>query len=203
MVLERNEPGLFPYFTQMTESTADGSYWFQAVPGQYRVQVQHPTFEKLTDATRDPMVLQAMRRAVSAPFSLPGTGALPTVLSPVDAAYHGYGPIAMQGKPMLPLSLQFSPAQAQASASLALYGLEDPAQKNIGYPWFVSPRSTKPTPTATFDGTFNTPKAREKIAIPGEGYYLGTLETVSAAVAPAWTRQSMVYPITFFATPLM
>ncbi len=191
-VLEREEAGSHHFFANLMATDANGAYSFQAAAGQYRVQVQHPSIEKLTDAARDPLTLQAARRVISASFPV----AANVAVGAVETAYHDYNKIQPTGTAKLPTTFQFTLIKGAVKATLDVYGLAAPTAKGIGDPWYASPAGAMTS--VTFDGKFTTTQAKETSAKTGEQYYFGTEQQLAHAVnQPAWTLQSMVLPITF------
>ena len=65
----------------------------------------------------------------------------------------------------------------------------------IGDPWFASTPTT--TGTASFNGTFNTKQAGEPTVVTGERYFWGVEQTVAKVGGIGWTRQSLVFPLTW------
>jgi len=184
-VLERADPGSHHFFANRASIGTDGMFDLAVAPGQYRVQIQHPTYLNKTDADRDPLMLQALRRALSASFAVAADHMLP----PVEVAYHGYAQMTPQsGTASLPVTFAFSmPAGEMARA--AVYGSSSTTFREIGDPWYASPYAT--ATTVSWNGMFNSMQAGQTMAQTGQRYFWGTwLEH-----AP-WTAQTMVFPLT-------
>jgi hypothetical protein len=81
-------------------------------------------------------------------------------------------------------------------ARLEVYGTAMAGKGNeIGDPWFSSTPGT--TGTGSFDGTFTTRQANETAVALGERYFWGIEQGVAKVNGIGWTRQSMVFPITW------
>ena len=79
---------------------------------------------------------------------------------------------------------------------LDVYGTANAGKGNeIGDPWFASTPTA--TGTASFDGTFTTQQKLEPAVVTGERYFWGVEQTVPKAGGVGWTRQSLVFPLTW------
>lgn len=191
VVLEREEASSHHFFANRVTTGKDGSFDLVGSAGSYRLQVQYPTLLSATDLDRDPMKLLALRRAISAAFPL----ATATVTVPVPdlafSAYDVYAPTVDGGT--LPTAFTF---EAGDEAKLDVYGGPgDGGVTTIGDPWFTS--ATANDGGAVFDGGFNTAQATEDAAAPGTRYMWGTEAPYGADASVAWTKQTMVFPITW------
>jgi hypothetical protein len=189
--LEREEPKSHHYFVNRVTVGSDGSFDLIGSAGSYRLQVQYPTLLSATDLERDPTQLPALRRAISAAFTLT-TGDV-TVVTP-DLAFHAYAQFAPTGDGgTLPTQFTFDNG---TDAKLDVYGGPgDGGVVNIGDPWFAS--GTANDGGAVFGGAFNTAQATEDAAAPGTRYMWGTEEPFGADASVAWTKQTMVFPISW------
>jgi hypothetical protein len=192
-LLERDETGSHHFFVNRTTTGTDGSFDIASAAGTYRFQVLYPTYYSATDATRDPLALPALRRAISSTFSLAAAVAVP---SP-DLAFHDYAAFSPTGDGgTLPTELAFG-GDGGIATRLTVYGTAmDGGGGEIGDPWF-SGADTRDG-GAVFGGTFNTAQADQDAAVPGERYFWGIENGGGAPDAGvAWTGQSMVFPITW------
>ena len=184
-LVERDETSSHHFFANRASIGADGSYDLVVAPGQYRVQIQHPTFISQTDEQRNPLTLLALRRALSASFAVSADHMLPAV----EVAYHGYAQMMPQsGMGTLPVTFAFSMPQGDM-ARAAVYGGSATNFREIGDPWFASMYGS--ATSVSWNGTFNTQQANQTTAMTGQKYYWGTWLTR----AP-WTLQTMVFPLT-------
>ena len=189
--LEREEPKSHHYFVNRVTVGSDGSFDLVGSAGSYRLQVQYPTLLSATDLERDPLQLPALRRAISAAFPL-ATSAV-TVVTP-DLGFHAYAAFAptVDGG-TLPTQFTFDNG---TEARLDVYGaLSDGGVVNIGDPWFSSAKANDGG--AVFGGSFNTAQAMEDAAAPATRYMWGTEEPFGADSGVAWTKQTLVFPITW------
>jgi hypothetical protein len=189
--LEREEPKSHHYFVNRVTVGSDGSFDLVGSAGSYRLQIQYPTLLSATDLERNPLQLPALRRAISAAFPL-ATSAV-TVVTP-DLAFHAYAAFAptVDGG-TLPTQFNFDNG---TEAKLDVYGaLSDGGVVNIGDPWYSS--ATANDGGAVFGGSFNTAQAMEDAAAPATRYMWGTEEPFGADSGVAWTKQTLVFPITW------
>lgn len=196
VVLERDEPASHHFFADRVTTAADGSFSFAMAPGTYRVQVQTPSYLAKNDVEREAMLGNGSRRAISSAFAVTGT----VTLAPAEVGYPGYAqlqPRDVDGGVALPTTFSFSLAPGASRARLTIYGTGmNGKTPEVGDPWFAGPLGT--ATTTAFDGTFNTMKATEKAALPGERYFWGTeQENDHPDGGVAWTRQSEVLSISF------
>ncbi|HEX3481345.1 MAG TPA: carboxypeptidase regulatory-like domain-containing protein [Kofleriaceae bacterium] len=196
VVLERDEASSHHFFVDRVTTGADGAYDLTAAAGQYRVQVQHPEFESKTDAQLTPAALGIVRRSISTPFPLTADMTVPAA-EVAFADYAKFAPVTTAPPPSAtaPTAFTFGTTGGMATR-LDVYGTAMAGKGNqIGDPWFAS------TPTATgaasFDGTFNTKQAAETAVATGERYFWGVEQTVPKASGVGWTRQSLVFPLTW------
>jgi hypothetical protein len=191
VVLEREEPTSHHYFVNRVTTGTDGSFDLIGSAGSYRLQVQYPTLLSATDLDRNPLQLPALRRAISAAFPLATTSV--TVATP-DLAFHAYAEFAPTGDGgTLPTQFSFDNG---TEAKLDVYGGPgDGGVVNIGDPWFTS--TTANDGGAVFGGTFNTAQATEDAAAPATRYMWGTEEPFGADASVAWTKQTLVFPVTW------
>ena len=189
--LEREEPKYHHYFVNRVTVGSDGSFDLVGSAGSYRLQVQYPTFLTVTDLERDPTQLNALLRAISAAFPL--VSADVTVVTP-DLAFHDYAAFAPTGDGgTLPTQFTFDHG---TEAKLEIYGGPgDGGVVNIGDPWFMS--AVADDGGAVFGGSFGTAQAMQDAAAPGTRYMWGTEEPFGADASVAWTKQTMVFPITW------
>jgi len=191
VVLEREEPKSHHYFVNRVTVGTDGSFSLVGSAGSYRLQVQYPTLMSATDLDRDPLTTPALRRAISAAFPL-ASGDV-TVATP-DLAFHSYAEFAPTGDGgTLPTAFTFDNG---TDAKLDIYGGPgDGGVVNIGDPWFTS--ATANDGGAVFGGGFDTAQAMQDAAAPGTRYMWGTEEPFGADASVAWTKQTLVFPITW------
>jgi hypothetical protein len=180
------------YFANRTTTGADGSFDLPVAQGHWRLQVLHPTFMKETDAQRDPLQNDALRRAIGAAMDI----AADVTVDPVEMKYDGYAAMTPQGDASvaLPATLTFTILSDAKSARAALYG----PGNNIGDPWYTS--ATGAATSVSFDGKFTTKQAPPDAGAvtPGTKYYWGTEQDLTHADGGvAFTGQSMVFPVTF------
>jgi len=86
VVLEREETGSHHFFVDRMTTGADGTFDLAAAPGMYRLQIQHPQFESMTDGQLTPASLNIARRSISGAFALTTAVAI----ADVDMAFAGY-----------------------------------------------------------------------------------------------------------------
>ena len=191
VVLEREETTSHHFFVNRVTVGTDGSFDLVGSAGSYRLQVQYPTLLSASDLERDPLQLPALRRAISAAFPL-STGAI-TVVAP-DLAFHDYAQFAPTGDGgTLPTRFTFDNG---TEAKLDVYGRPgDGGVVNIGDPWFTS--GTANDGGAMFGGNFNTAQSTEDAAAPATRYMWGTEEPFGVDASVAWTKQTLVFPITW------
>jgi hypothetical protein len=151
--------------------------------------VLHPTFYKQTDAARDPLKNDALRRALSGPVMVSAD----TSYGSVDMKYDGYAAMQPTGDAgPLPTAFTFTLLSDANTTRFDLYG----PGASIGDPWFASPPST--ATTYLYDGGFNTPQAPPDAGgvASGKSYYWGTEQGLMHADGGVpWLGQSMVFPI--------
>ncbi|MBX7098125.1 MAG: hypothetical protein K1X89_10460, partial [Myxococcaceae bacterium] len=190
VVLERDEVGQHHYFADRLTTGSDGRFTFQAAAGMYRVQSQHPTFLSLSDEERNPLVLQAMRRSLTGRVTVRNAD---VTLGSVEMSNHVYAAMSPNdaGTFTLPIDLQFPTLPGAKAQQASVYGTgNDGGAPGIGDPWFNS-HNTLAT-HALWDGGFNTSKANEPVARPGERYFWGTWYDFPNDAGITWTAQSMV-----------
>jgi len=185
--IERDEPMSHHYFADRVDTAADGSFDLTVAPGNYRIQILYPDFLTKTDADRNPFMLKALRRAISASFDTSMPMTLPTVEMAFD--YSSFKPTAAAAT--LPTTFTFTIPQEAGKERAAVYGTPTGMGKSIGDPWFASPYGT--TTSVPFDGTFNTMQATETQVKSGESYFWGTW----VEMGTMWNGESMVLPITW------
>jgi hypothetical protein len=191
VVLERDEASSHHFFANRATTAADGTYDLTAAAGQYRVQVLHPDFEAKTDAQLAPASLDVVRRSISSAFAVSADVTVPAA----EVAFADYAKFAPLTTAALPTAFTFGTTGAMPTR-LEVYGTAMAGKGNeIGDPWFSSPPTT--AGTASVDGTFNTKQAGELTAATGERYFWGTEQAVAKVGGIGWTRQSMVFPITW------
>jgi hypothetical protein len=195
VILEREEPQSHHFFANRLTAAADGAFDLVASAGHYRLQVWHPTLLAETDLQRDPVQLAALRRAISNAIPLASSDV--TVVAP-DLGFHSYAQFAptVDGG-ALPTQFSF---ESDAETRLTIYGGPgDGGVVDIGDPWYASPPTTGGA--APFAGTFDTAQRMQDAAVPGTRYMWGTEETFGADggadASTAWTKQTMVFPITW------
>jgi hypothetical protein len=192
VVLEREEAKSHHFFANRVTVGTDGSFDLIASAGSYRLQVQYPTLLSTSDLDRNPLAIPALRRAISAAFPL--TTADVTVPAP-DLTFSAYAAFAPAGGDGGTLPTQFTFANG-AEAKLDVYGGPgDGGVVNIGDPWFSSGAANDGG--AIFGGSFNTAQSMQDAAAPGTRYMWGTEEPFGADASVAWTKQTLVFPITW------
>ncbi len=185
VLLERMETGSHHFFVDRVTTAADGSYDLAAATGTYRIQIQHPQYESMTDAQLSPTAANILRRALSAGLALSADQALVGF----DMAFTGYASFSPTVSAALPTSFVLG---TTTSTHLDVYG----GTNEIGDPWYVSPATT--TGSASFDGTFNTMKATTPAVVAGTRYFWGVEQPrPKGSDGVTWTAQSMVFPITW------
>jgi len=195
-LLEREEPGSHHFMVNRVDVQPDGTFDLQVAPGSYRVQVLHPTFERLTDAQRNPPALNAYRRTLSNAFKV---SSVDVALDATELSFYGYVQyLPTDGGASLPATFEFPVAPNATSAHAALYGGNDGGLQTVGDPWWNgAPRTTGPAQDV-FDGGWNTTKATEPFARLGERYWWGTWQIFpSPDGGVQWTAESMVFPVDF------
>ena len=185
--LDRNEKGSHHFFVNRVTTKSDGAFDLVAAAGAYRLQALHPTFLSATDATRDPIALQALRRAISSSF--PVTADI-TVDGP-ELGFHDYAAFAPRDAGALPTHFTFG-TDGGASERLTVYG---GTSSEIGDPWYASGPVTNGS--ADFDGGFNTKQAGLPGVKLGDRYFWGTETATRVDGGVGWTGQTMVFPITW------
>jgi hypothetical protein len=196
VVLERDEASSHHFFADRVTTGADGTFDLTAAAGQYRVQVQHPEFESKTDAQLAPVALGIVRRSISTSFALTADQTVPAA-EVAFADYARFAPVTTAPPPTATAPTAFTFGATGALAThLDVYGTAMAGKGNeIGDPWFNSPATT--TGTASFDGTFNTQQKGEPAVVTGERYFWGVEQTVAKVGGIGWTRQSLVFPLTW------
>ena len=178
------------YFADRLTTGSDGRFSFNAASGMYRVQSQHPTFLSLSDEERDPLVLQAMRRCLSGRVNVRNAD---LTLGAVEMSNHAYSSMSPNdaGTFSLPLNLKFTALAGASHQQASVYGTGmDGGAPSVGDPWFNSPNASDTH--VLWDGGFNTNKANEPAARPGERYFWGTWHDFPNDAGVTWTGQSMV-----------
>lgn len=196
VVLERDEASSHHFFADRVTTGADGTFDLTAAAGQYRVQVQHPQFESKTDAQLAPAALGVVRRSISTSFTLTADMTLPAA-EVAFADYAKFAPVTTAPPPTTtaPTAFTFGTTGGMATR-LDVYGTAMAGKgTEIGDPWFASTPTT--TGAASFDGTFNTKQAGETAVATGERYFWGVEQTVPKVGGVGWTRQSLVFPLTW------
>jgi Carboxypeptidase regulatory-like domain len=194
VVLERNETGSHHFFVNRTTTKNDGTYDLQAAgPGQYRLQIQYPTYISQTDEQRNPPTsLAALLRLISSDFKFMSS---PIAVPNGEVAFNGYASFAPTVTGTLPTSFSFT-GVGSVPTHLDVYGTGmDGGSPNIGDPWYSSAPSM--TGKADFDGGFNTAQATETGVSPGERYFWGVEEDITTDAGVNWTAQTMVFDITW------
>jgi hypothetical protein len=191
--IERNETGSHHFFANRVTTGSDGKYDLMAAPGQYRLQVLHPTYYSETDVQRDPpTTLAAVRRLISSDFKF--------VTAPVTApggevSFGGYATFAPIATGTLPTAFAFT-GVGTTPTHLDVYGTGmDGGGTEIGDPWYNGPPTT--TGTSVFDGGFNTMKGNTPSVALGERYFWGVEEDITTDAGINWTAQTMVFDITW------
>jgi hypothetical protein len=185
--VERMEMGSHHYFVNRATSAADGTIDLQVATGHYRLQVLYPTFMSQTDDQRDPLTLQAARRAISSAFMVMND----VTVAPAEVAYHTYTQMAPRTSPdTLPTHFSIAVNPGDMGARLDVYG------SPVGDPFFASKTST--ATAIVFNGMFNTTATKTTSVAIGKKYYWGTEQLgPHPAGQVQWTIQSMVFPITW------
>jgi hypothetical protein len=186
--LDRNETGSHHFFVNRVTTKNDGTFDVTASAGSYRLQVLHPTYLSSTDVTRDPISLQALRRAISSTFLL----AADVTVSDPEVAFHEYAAFAPRDAGTLPTHFVFAGDGGGVSERLTVYG---GTANEIGDPWYASGVVTGGA--ADFDGGFDTKQAGLPSVKIGDRYFWGTETSVKVDGGVSWTGQTMVFPITW------
>jgi hypothetical protein len=188
VVLERMEMSSHHYFAQRVTTGIDGTYDIAAAPGTYRLQIQHPQYESMTDAQLAPGTLGVLRRQLSSGFAFSTADLAMTTVEMAFASYASFAPTPSAAMPM-PTTFAFGTTIA---TKLDVYG----TGAEIGDPWYSGTATT--TGTASFDGNFNTGKQATPTVQTGTKYMWG-IEQVHPKDSNnmVWTGQSMVFPITW------
>lgn len=189
VLVERDETDTHHFFANRATTAADGSYDFTVASGSYRIQVQHPAYEAKTDKQLNPKMLAEMRRDISSAFPVAAAVSVPDA----EMGYTAYDAFAPLTSGTLPTTFAFPSGVA---THLDIYG----DGTEIGDPWFNAPVTT--SGAATFDGTFNTTKAKDPSVVAGTQYWWG-LELPhppGQSGGIGWTQQTMVFPITWATT---
>jgi hypothetical protein len=189
VIAERAEMPYDEYFVNRMNSQADGSFDLLVPGGSYRLQVQHPTYLNTADPDRDPMALQAARRAFSSRQSISAD----TTIPPAELAYHDYAALAPTGTTTLPTTFQITVIAGAQRARAAVYGTHNDAGKLVTDPWYTSAYDVQTS--VAFDGIFNTTSAPDPQVVPMEGYFWGTWQEYPEQGGVSWRVQSMVFPI--------
>jgi len=188
VVLERMETGSHHFFAQRVTTGADGTYDLAAAPGTYRLQIQHPQYESMTDAQLAPGALGVLRRQLSSGFTFSTADLAMTTVEMAFGNYAAFAPTPSAAMPM-PTTFTFG---ATAATRLDVYGTGN----EIGDPWYAGTATT--TGSASFDGNFNTGKQATPSVMAGTKYMWGIEQThPKDANNIVWTGQSMVFPITW------
>jgi hypothetical protein len=191
VLLERNEPMYHHFAVNRTDTASDGTFDCVMAPGKYRVQVLYPTYLSQTDADRNPLVLQALRRSISGTKEISAT----TTFEPVELADHDYDKLSPvdAGALPLPVTFTYTVLPSASAAQLQLYG----PGASIGDPWYTGGAYSAAT-SAVFDGGFNTTKATTPSPEAGTSYWWGTSQqSGSADGGVVWEGETMVFPIQF------
>lgn len=197
VLVEREEPGQHHFFANRVTTGASGQYAFFVAPGSYRIQVLHPLMldHASTDMKRNPLVLQAARRAISPSFDV---GADNVLLNPVEMAIHVYDQFvpAPGGTRTLPATFTLAPVPQALQQRLSLYGSQG-TLANIGDPWFSSPYAG--ANDVMFDGGFNTGKAMETDVKLGETYGWGAWYDAGPTMdgGVRWSWEAMPFTVVF------
>jgi hypothetical protein len=187
VLVEREETGSdasHHFFANRVTTGSDGTYDISVAAGQYRVQVQHPQFEMKNDSQLDPTKLNIFRRNLTSSFAVSAD----TAVSTAEMGFPDYAKFAPVTSATLPTTFTFS----TTSSRLEVYGTGN----EIGDPWFNSALTT--TGTMSFDGTFNTKKAKTPNVVIGTKYFWGLEQPQPAdAAGVVWTSQTLAFPITW------
>jgi hypothetical protein len=189
VVAERAEMPLDEYFVNRMDSLPDGSFDLLVPGGFYRLQIQHSTYINTADPDRDPLALQAARRAFSSRESIFAD----TMIPPAEVAYHDYAALAPTGNTTLPTTFTITVIAGAERARAAVYGTYNDAGRQVTDPWYTSPYDVQTS--VVFDGTFNTPSAPDPQVVPMDGYFWGTWQEYPEQAGVSWRVQSMVFPI--------
>jgi hypothetical protein len=196
--IERDEPMSHHYFANRIDSAADGTFELDVAPGNWRLQVLHPSMASMTDTQREPMIttLAAQRRAISASFPVKTAG---VPMDPVEMEYLDYASFMPTGtttpvpSASTPTTLKFTVIPSATMARAAVYGTKNGTGVSIGDPWWESAYGT--ATSAGFDGTFTTKQALEMTVKSGESYFWGTWTQLKGQGGAAWQGESMVVSI--------
>jgi hypothetical protein len=177
------------------EAGAVGTFDLIVAKGRYQLQVLHPTFLAQTDEQRNPITLQAMRRAISSAVEV----AADTTFPNVDVAYTAaeYDALAPRGDgdggATLPTSFTYTIIVGSHQAQVAIYG----PGKTVGDPWWES-AIEKDGGSTLFDGGFDLSTGAGTAVEAGTQYWWGVWQYPPASDAGVtWSNQSMVFPITW------
>ncbi len=189
VVVEREEPKSHHFFADRLTTGADGTFTLPVAAGTWRLQVWHPTFLTQTDMARDPLKNDALRRAISGPFTV----AADSAVGSVEMKYDGYAAMQPTGATgALPATFTFTLLSDAVNTRFDLYG----PGASIGDPWFASAPGT--ATSFVYDGGFNTGKAPLDAGgvTPGTSYLWGTEQGLMRPEGGVqWTGQSMVFPV--------
>jgi carboxypeptidase family protein len=191
VLVERQEPDSHHFFANRVTTGAAGTYDVAVAPGNYRIQVQHPTFESAVDEAIDPKTHPTLRRQISSAVAI---STADVAMSVAEMAFHDYAAMKPTPTATLPTTFAFG---TELPAHLDVYGTANAGKgKEVGDPWFAS--AAVKTGTASFDGTFTTKQALETAAALGERYFWGVEQVHPAdANGVVWLGQSLVFPITW------
>jgi hypothetical protein len=186
VLVERDEASSHHFFANRMTTGSDGTYDLEVAAGSWRIQVQHPQYESTPDDALDPDSLGILRRQLSSAVDVSADIAMSTV----EMAFGDYATMAPKTTATLPTTFTFG---KELPAHLDVYG----KGHRIGDPWYASTPVTS-AGTGTFDGTFNTKQAVDKVVVLGSRYMWG-VEQIHPKDANnvVWTAQSMVFPITW------
>jgi hypothetical protein len=187
VVLQRFEDNTYNVFANRTDSAADGTFDLLLSAGNYWVEVQYPQAFSTSDLARDPRQLKAVKRTISARFTISGD----RTLNPAEVSYPDYDQMKpVDGGVSLPAHFSFTVIPGAASASLAIYG---PAGVKIAADPLYSSSVVKTSPAeVVFDGGISTG------TIPSGQYLWGTwVRRAAPDGGVSWSAQSMVFPVRF------
>jgi hypothetical protein len=185
VLIEREETSTHHFFVNRATTGSDGTYDLQVAAGSYRIQVQHPDYLAKTDAQMVPSAVNLLRRNLTGHFDASANVAV----SDAEMAFADYALFAPTPTATLPTQFTFS---SGSNTHLEVYGIGN----EIGDPWFNS--ATTQTGHFTFDGTFNTPKAKTQAAVMGMKYMWGIEQPKAADLSGiTWTGQTLAFPITW------
>ena len=119
VVLEREEATSHHFFVDRMTTTANGNYDFVVAPGQYRVQVQNPTYESKKDTMLDPPTLATVRRSLTTSFAL---AAADVTVPTTDVAFTQYAAFAPKTTATLPTTFTFSTGATDEARRVWLCG---------------------------------------------------------------------------------